>query len=165
MTQLYALTAQFKELEAIAEGADEDLSVALRDTMQAIAGEFEDKGRAIATLVLNIGADVDALDAEIARLQERKRAVVNRQESLKDYLRENMDAAGIKKITHPLFSITCAPGRQVVVIDSESDIPDEYVSVKTEVKPDKVSILAALKEGVEIPGAHIELSKSSIRIK
>lgn len=165
MTQLYKITEQYRELAALAEGADEGLAVAVRDTMQAIGGEFEEKGKALATVVLNMGSDVEALDAEIKRLQDRKRAIVNRQESMKEYLRENMDAAGITKITHPLFSITCAAGREIAVIDNETAIPDEFMRVKTECAPDKLAIAAALKEGKDVPGAHLERAQSSIRIK
>jgi Siphovirus Gp157 len=37
--------------------------------------------------------------------------------------------------------------------------------VKTTIAPDKVAILAALKEGRDIPGAHIGKSQASVRIK
>ncbi len=165
MTQLYKITEQYRELAALAEGADEGLAVAIRDTMQAVEGEFEEKGKALATVVLNMSTDVEAIDAEITRLQDRKRAIVNRQESMKEYLRENMDAAGIKKITHPLFSISCSPGREIAVIDDEKMIPDDFMRVKTECAPDKAAIVAALKEGKDVPGVHLERAKSSIRIK
>lgn len=165
MTQLYVLTEQFRELQSLAVNADEDMAVAVRDTMQAIEGEFEEKGKALAVIVLNMDTDVEALDKEIDRLTERKRAIKNRQESLKDYLRENMEAAGIKRISCPLFSITCAEGREIAVIDEESLLPDEFMRVKTDVAPDKAEIAKALKAGTEVPGAHLERAKSSIRIK
>lgn len=165
MTQLYKLTEQYRELAALSEGADEGLAVAVRDTMQAIGGEFEDKGKALATVVLNMDSDVDALDAEIKRLTERKKAIQNRQESMKEYLRENMEAAGIKKISCSLFSISCVDGRQIAVIDDEARIPDDYMRVKTECAPDKAAIAAALKDGIDVPGTHLERARSSIRIK
>lgn len=165
MTKLYELTGQFKELATLAEGADEDLAIAVRDTMAAIEAEFNDKAIAVSNIILNFDSDVAAIDAEIERLEERKRLVTNRQKQIKDYLRENMEAAGITKITCPLFTITCAKGREVVVIDDENQIPDELMRVKTEIAPDKAAILKALKEGAEVPGAHIERGQSSIRIK
>jgi hypothetical protein len=165
MAQLYKLTEQFKELSALADSEDESRAVAVHDTLEALGGEFEEKGKAIATIVLNMSGDIEALDAEISRLSERKKAIVNRQESMKEYLRTNMDATGIKKISHPLFSITCVPGREIAVIDSESDIPDDYMRTKVECVPDKSAIAKALKEKIDIPGVHLERAKSSIRIK
>lgn len=165
MSKLYELTGQFRELSALAENADEDMAVAVRDTMGAIEAEFKDKALAVSHIILNFEADVSAIDAEIERLQERKRLVTNRQGQIKDYLRENMQAAEITKISCPLFTITLAKGRETVVVDDESALPDDLVTVKTDVKPDKAAIAAKLKAGDEVPGARLERSQSTIRIK
>lgn len=165
MTALYTITEQFKELAALTETADEDLAVALRDTMEGIEGEFQEKGKAIAMITLNIDGDLEAIQSQIDRLTERKRIINNRKESLKEYLRSNMDAAGITKITHPLFTITCGKGKPIVVIDDEKAIPDDFVNVKVTSAPDKAAIAKALKDGQEVPGAHSEIGKSSISIK
>ncbi|WP_332847584.1 siphovirus Gp157 family protein [Pseudomonas lactucae] len=165
MTTLYTIAEQFKELAALAETADEDLAVALRDTMEGIEGEFQEKGKAIAMITLNIDGDLEAIQSQIDRLTERKRIITNRKEGLKEYLRTNMDAAGITKITHPLFTITCGKGKPIVVIDDEKAIPDDFVNVKVISAPDKAAIAKALKGGQEVPGAHSEIGKSSISIK
>lgn len=165
MTTLYTIAKQFKELAALAETPDEDLAVALRDTMEGIEGEFQEKGKAIAMITLNIDGDLEAIQSQIDRLTERKRIITNRQESLKEYLRTNMDAAGITKISHPLFTITCGKGKPIVVIDDEKAIPDDFVNVKVTSAPNKAAIAKALKDGQEVPGAHSEIGKSSISIK
>ena len=165
MTTRYTIAEQFKELTVLAETADEDLAVALRDTMEGIEGEFQEKGKAIAMITLNIDGDLEAIQSQIDRLTERKRIINNRKESLKEYLRTNMDAAGITKITHPLFTITCGKGKPIVVIDDEKAIPDDFVNVKVTSAPDKAAIAKALKDGQEVPGAHSEIGKSSISIK
>lgn len=165
MSALYEITGQFRELAALADGADEDLAIAVRDTMGAIEAEFNDKAVAVSHVILNFDADIAALDLEIDRLSERKRLISNRQKQIKDYLRENMEATGISKISCPLFTITCAKGRESVVVDREDGIPDELMSVKTEVRPDKTAIAARLKAGEEIPGCRLERGQSSICIK
>lgn len=165
MSALYELSGKYLELQKLSDTDDVDMAQAIADTMEGIGGEIEAKAEAIVTVALNMGADVDAIDTEIARLQARKKAITNRQNSLKEYLRENMEATGITKISCPLFTITCAQGREVAHIDDEKQIPDEYMRVKTDIAPDKNAIAAALKEGKEVPGAHLERSKSSIRIK
>jgi len=165
MSRLYEITGQFKELAALADTADEDLSVAIRDTMQAIEAEFNDKALAVSHVVLNLDADVLAIEDEIKRLSERKRMVTNRQKQITEYLRENMEAANISKISCPLFTITLAKGREVAVVDDDDLLPDEMVRVTTDVAADKPAILKALKLGIDVPGARIERGKSSIRIK
>jgi hypothetical protein len=165
MSRLYEITGQFRELAALADGADEDLAVAVRDTMGAIEAEFNDKALAVSHVILNFDADIAALDSEIDRLQERKRLITNRQKEIKDYLRENMEATGITKISCPLFTITCAKGRESVVVDDVLKLPDELMRVKTEISPDKAAIAAKLKAGEDVPGARLERGQSSIRIK
>ncbi|MBU2049858.1 siphovirus Gp157 family protein [Stutzerimonas kunmingensis] len=165
MSALYEITGQFKELATLQETADEDLAVAIRDTMAGIEAEFNDKALAASHVILNFDADVAALDKEIERLQERKRLVTNRQREIKEYLRENMEACGMTKISCPLFTITLAKGRESVVVDDENSIPDDLMRVKTEIAPDKTAIAAKLKAGEEVPGARLERGQSSIRIK
>lgn len=164
MSHLYEITGQMRELAELAD-TDADLAVAVSDTMQAMAGEFNEKALAVSHVILNFGADIAALDSEIDRLQERKRCIANREKSIKEYLRENMEAADITKISCPLFSITLSKGRESVVVDSQDLIPDDLMRVKTELTPDKTAIAKLLKAGTEVPGAHLERGKSSIQIK
>ena len=165
MSALYELSGKYLELQKLADADDQDMAAAIADTMEGIGGEIQAKAEAIVTVALNMGADVDAIDTEIARLQARKKVITNRQNSLKEYLRENMEATGITKISCPLFTVSCVVGREIAVIDNADEIPDEYVTVKTDISPDKNAIAKALKEGIEITGARLERAKSSIRIK
>lgn len=165
MTALYEISKQYQELAALADSGDEDLAIAVRDTMEGIEGEFQEKGKALAMVTLNMDGDLEAIQSQIDRLTERKRILQNRKESLKEYLRTNMEAAGITKITHPLFTITLGKGKPIVVIDEESAIPDEFMNTKVTTTPSKADIARAIKEGVEVPGAHSEIGKSSISIK
>ncbi len=84
---------------------------------------------------------------------------------MKEYLRINMEASGIKKIECPIFTITLKAGRDIVQINDEEKIPSDYLNIKTTMTPMKKEILAALKEGDEVAGANIVKSKSSISIK
>lgn len=165
MTNLYTIGQEYQQLAALAETADEDLAVAVRDTMEGIEGEFQEKGKALAMVTLNMDGDLEAIQSQIDRLTERKRLLVNRKDSLKEYLRTNMEASGITKISHPLFTITLGKGKPIVVVDDEKAIPDEFMRVKVTSAPDKAEIAKAIKEGVEVPGAHSEIGKSSISIK
>lgn len=163
MTKLYELTEQYKELAALADC--EEMKEAVADTLEGLAGEFNDKAKAITSLILNMSSDAGAIDQEIERLKAKKQVITNRQEALKDYLRTNMERTGIKKITCPLFTITCVQGREIVHIDNEKELPDAFLAVKTVISPDKKEIEARLKRGEAVPGAHLERCKSSIRIK
>lgn len=165
MTALYEISKQYQELAKLADAGDDELLVALKDTMEGIEGEFQEKGKALAMVTLNMDGDIEAIKTQIARLTDRKKALENRQESLKEYLRTNMEQCKITKIIHPLFTITLGKGRPIVVIDEESKIPDEYMNTTVTTAPMKAEIAKAIKEGKDVPGAHSETGRSSISIK
>ena len=187
MTQLYALTDKLAELQAMADTDDEGLKEALQNAMDEIQGEFGVKADNIVMLRRNIESDVTAIDTEIDRLKELKRIKSNSVAELSDYLRRNMEAANLKTIRRPLFTITLALGKEKVIVDNEDAVPDELTAVSTSIAPDKVAIAAKLKEIrehnesvrkrmaagedaeqelIEEPAwAHLERGDSSIRIK
>lgn len=164
MTALYELTNELKEAQSLI--ANGELSPdEMRDTLDGMVGEFNDKAVNVAHFKQNLNASIDAIDAEIERLNNKKKALKNHDQRMVDYLRDNMEAAGIKKIECPLFTITLRAGQKKAVILDESKLPDDYVSVKTTVKPDSRAILKDLKDGADIPGAILEDGKSSVLIK
>jgi len=164
MSTLRELSHELQEVQSLALDPDVP-EEALRDTLDGIEGMFNEKAVRIVHVIANSDTDVDAISAEIKRLSERKRSIELAQDRLREYLRFNMEATGISKISSPLFTITLAAGRDMVEIYDEAALPDEFVRVKTVVSPEKAEILKALKSGIEVPGATITKSKSSVRIK
>ena len=187
MTLLYALTGKLAELQGMADTDDEGLKEALQHAMDEIQGEFEVKADNIVMLRRNIESDVTAIDTEIERLKELKRIKSNSVSQISDYLRRNMEAANLKSIKRPLFTITLALGKEKVIVDNEDAVPDEFTAVSACITPDKNAIAAKLKEIrehneavrkrmaagedaehelIEEPAyAHLERGDSSIRIK
>ena len=161
MTALHNLTGDYLELSK-----NEDFTAdEIKDTLEAIQGTIEQKAVSLASWSLDLDGNIAKIDAEIDRLNAKKKQIQNRKDSLTEYMRSNMDACGINKISCPLFSITLVAGRDVVAISDDSLIPDEFMNVKVVSSPDKVAILKALKAGEDIQGASIQKSKPSIRIK
>lgn len=158
--KLYEITPQLVELSNM-DVSDE----AVRDTLEAVQMEFNDKAVAIVKVAESLDADTSAIDAEIERLKARKQVIVNRKQQLRDYLLYNMEAARIKKIDCPLFTVTLRQGVESVEIIDQSQIPNEYVTVEVVEKPDKAAIKAAIKSGKEVAGAILKRGANSIQIK
>lgn len=172
MTALYEMTKDLKDLYQLMDSfdaeeteSDDSMALAIRDTLDGLQLQFDDKAVAIVKFSQALEGDTTAIDLEIKRLQDRKKRITKRKESLRDYLRMNMEATDINKIECPLFTITLAKGRDQVQIANESQIPDDYVRVKTEIKPDKVAIGKALKQGQAVPGAELITGPTSLRVK
>lgn len=164
ISPLYSLATDYADLQKLV--ADDDVSLeAIENTLEGVKDQFEKKAEAVLIVANGFDHNVSAIDNEIARLKDLKQSYTNKQASLKEYLRLNMERTGIKKIACDLFTITLRKGSPTVSITDESQLDDEYVNVKTVITPDKRVIGAALKEGKEVPGAELTTGKSSILIK
>ena len=160
MAKLYEITKDYIGfLESDLTGEE------LTECLESIEDAFEDKANNIVAVTTTLQEDVAAIDNQIKRLQERKKAIVNNQESLKEYLRHNMEVSGISKIKHPLFTITLGAPTEIVSVEDESLLPDEFVTVKTTVAADKIAIKKALKAGEQVNGACLVSGKSRLTIK
>ena len=139
---------------------DEDLPEdVIADTIEGLEGEFQVKAENIGLLTQNWQSEIEQLEAYKRTIEQKIKAKKNRIDSLKDYLRGNMEATGIIKIDCPLFAINCVQGRDMVAIDDESLIPDDYITVKDVTSPDKRKILEDLKQGIDIPGVSLTKTK------
>lgn len=160
MTKLYELTGNIKALESL----DLDTET-LADSLEGIAGEFEEKAKGILAFTENMNGDIDALSNEIKRLQGRKSTLENRKKRLREYLLHNMEASGIRKIECPYFTASLREGSESVDIDDLESIPDEYVKVEVKETPDKTAIKRDLKAGIEINGVSLNRGATTIVIK
>jgi hypothetical protein len=156
------MTEQFIGLQHLIEDGEMD-ETALQDTLEALEGDIQVKAEGLLGYVANIGSDVTAIDSEIKRLQARKKVMTNNQERLRNYLRDNMAAADIKKITCPLFSITLRKPSAMVSIIDESLIPDEFIVTTT--RPNKAVIKTALMLDTPVPGCRLVSGQPGLLIK
>lgn len=161
---LYHMAEQYRT--ALAELTDAELpEEVVADTLEALEGELIQKGQAVAAFTLNLQAEIDAIKAVEKRISDKRKSLEKREAHLRDYLRVNMEKAGITEIKaiDGSFTAKLQKGRPSVVIDDESLIPDdsEYIRWKREVN--KTAIAAAIQAGAEVAGAHLE-TKPALRL-
>ena len=164
--KLYEISEQYAEVQRLIESDDsESMAEAVRETMDLIEGDFQEKASSVVLFSRNIEADVAAIEQEIERLQSKKKSIQNKVGHLRDYLKTNMAATGISNIKCPLFSITLSKPAKQVEVGNEGALPDEFVRVKTTVTPDRAAIAKALKAGQEVPGACLVDGPQRLTIK
>lgn len=159
-TALYQLTNEYLALaEKLADGDFDAATVA--DTIEAsgITDELAVKAQGIEFVARGAEAHHAAIDAEIARLQALKAQRDKVAAGLRDYLKVNMERAGIEKIECPLFKISIKKNPPAVEIFDQLSLPAEYWRTpepKPPVPaPDKAAIKAALQSGVDVIGARL----------
>ncbi len=165
MPSLYVLAGEYRAIEQKLLDSDLD-ETTIADTLEGAAGDLEEKAVNVAMFIRNLESSADQIDIAIKQMQERKKAIENKADSIKKYLLENMQRTGINKIESPYFSVQLKKNPPSVVIDNESYINEKYKVTKTVTTTsiDKESIKLAIKNGEIVTGAHIE-QKERIEIK
>ena len=86
-------------------------------------------------------------------------------EKFKKYLKSCLDFIGVNELKGERNKITLRKGLEKVEVTDENEIPVEFLRTKTVVEVDKVKLLAALKNGQEVPGALLVRGESTIQFK
>lgn len=165
MTTLYDLVGERLALQNKLESLDFDAET-IADTLEGDSLAIQAKIESYAFVIRNMEALPDAIKAEEKRLADRRKSIEKRVDAIKGWLFDNMQRANITKIESPVFTVALQNNPPSVVIDDESLIPSDYMSVPKlpPPSPDKTLIAKAIKDGYEVKGAHLE-TKQRLVIK
>ena len=150
MAALYDITGRLLELAEMAGEEDVEEEV-LRDTFEAVEGEFDAKVESYLKVIKNIQGDAEAIDAEIKRLSERKKKLTANIDRMKATLKESMTAVGKKSAGTAILgcSIRKNGGKlPLIVMCDPSDAPVEFQKVTWAIDNDAVR--KALDEGQQL---------------
>ena len=162
MASLYEISKEYQESFTALTEMDLDAQT-LQDTLEAISGDFENKAVNVVKYFANLDAEAKMIKEAEVQMATRRKAIENRSQQLKDYLRFNMEATGITKISCPFFQASLSKAADKVVIASEADLPEAFIRTKITKEPDKIAIKEALKYG-DVPGAYLQ-PNTALRIK
>ena len=129
MSSLYELSEQYALLQDMMYDPEVDEQT-IRDTMEALWGEIEEKADGYAKIIFGMKDDIDALKAEEERLEARRKRLEERSLWLKQNLEANMREIGKTKFKTALFSFNIQKngGLQPLVIDGLlEDIPGRFL--------------------------------------
>ena len=165
MSRLYEIAEQYKALEEMLYDGEIDEQV-IRDTLEAIDMEFEDKADNYAKLIKGMKADAKTLKEEEERLYARRKALENRATWLMSQLEENMRFTGKTKFKTSLFSVNIQKngGKQPLEItENLADIPMKFL-IQQEPVPNKEAIREYLADHV-VDWAELKPYGESLRIR
>ena len=164
MSRLYDLAAEYRAVADKLHDSELDEQT-IADTLDGMSGDIQAKAQNVGFVIRNLECMADQIKQAEEVMAKRRRAIERRAESLKAYLLTNMQLAGINKIESPYFVLSVRNNPESVVIDAESQIPDEYFrEVPATFSPDKTLIKKAIQSGESVPGCHLTRTQSiSIR--
>lgn len=131
------------------------------DTLEAVIGQFEVKAQSVIAYIKNQEITEKMLEEHIGRMTGKLKVAKARNQSLKDYLARNMQAAGITEIKADdgTFKASFRKSEAVVILD-EAQIPAEFMREAVKTEPDKTAIRKAIESGRQVAGAKIEGRKN-----
>lgn len=159
MPSLYELKNDYLRLLELEEEVDQE---AFQDALDNLTDEINTKAENIAAVLKQMEADVKMLKDEETRLKNRRIAIENNHERLKEYLKNELEVMNIDKVKTPKFTITVRNNPVKVVIKDEDLIPADYKIPKYSI--DKKVLKEALLNGEEIKGAEL-IQEKGVQIR
>lgn len=155
MSNLYELTGNRLALQRKLEVLNFDEETVL-DTLEANSTDLAEKITDYGYVIRNRSALADSMTAEIERMTARRDAELKRIAAIEKWLLDNMVACNYTKVEAPAFTIAVQNNPPKVEIQDEKQIPSDYWRTPEPkppvAAPDKRLILAAMKDGFNVPG-------------
>lgn len=162
---LYELSTQLAKINNEIFDADGELTEELEKRLDDSTLAMKDKVQSIVKWTLNLKGKAEMIDAEIERLQHKKKMTDNLNKRLSDYVRQAMLAADINKIEYPTFTVCVQKNPRSVEIIDEEIIPSAYKIVKQVISVDKRRLMDDLTAGEKIQGCQLVTTMTHLRIR
>lgn len=163
--KLYELTEAYAELLSRLEdcqSAQEESEVLA--AIDAVSEDIAAKGEAYARIIRNKLAEIAGYEAEIKRMQARKKSAENTVDRLKENILYAMGMVGATELSTTIGKWKIQKNQPSVVILDENKIPDEF-TVPQPPKIMKVAIMQHYKETGEIPEGCDVVQSEGVRFR
>lgn len=135
---------------------------ALLDTLEGIT-DFKEQVTTLLRSAVETEYFAQALAQRIGDLKDRRLAMQQRAERIRQIALNCMDDCGIKTIRAPDMTVSQRKVPPSVTIFDPSLVPDEYMRMRAE--PDKSVIKDALQRGERVPGCSMSNGGLTLAIK
>lgn len=154
--KLYEAVSEYRQqLDALAE-LDLDADT-LRDTLEGMQGDVEQKLRAVIAYSLELDILASGAAEAAKRMTERAKGLEKRVEWLRGYALQAMQATGLGEVATDEFAAKIAKKPASVQITDAALIPPQYMRTPEPPPPapDKKAIAEVLKSGAAVPGCEL----------
>lgn len=124
----------------------------LTERLESLQIERERKIESVAFYLDDINVKLSQVDERIKQLQAIKKSLQSQEDRIGQYL---LFATSNKGVETPNVMVKVRKSTRVEIL-SDVIIPQEYMTVKTKVEPDKTAIKKAIKSGEAVPGAELK---------
>ena len=164
MSNLSLIKYELKEINNIANFLDSENNEldekTINDTKESIELLLEEKSEQLELILKELEAKEEKCK-EIADFYAKKAKYTNEKKKMfKELILEAMRKLGAKKIETVTGTFTIRNNTPSLIIDDVSLIPGKFITTVQTDKIEKNEIKKEIKNGVEIPGVHLETTQS-----
>ena len=152
---LYEMTQEQKQLYELMTSGEIDEEV-YADTLEGIG--IAEKIEGYCVVANELSGDLQKINAEIERLQGKKKSIENNIDSLRRRLGTFLVSMNTKSYAAGTFTVYRRETEQII-IDDPQKIPAEFMKTKVTETPNKTLIKESIKAGAEVSGAHIQTNQ------
>ncbi|MFI2856888.1 siphovirus Gp157 family protein [Paenibacillus sp. JSM ZJ436] len=169
MAKLYTLTEKYRAFNQFIddvwdnEGLTEDDMQMYIETLESIEDEISVKTENIVKLLKNIDSDIKALKDEEERLTKKRKALQNKHDNIKNYMKTMLESSDKNTVNAGLFKVRLQKSNPSLNVIDATLIPDTY-KIAQDPKIDSKGILAAVKNGEKIDGVQLITDKKHLVI-
>ena len=164
MSNLSLIKYELKEINNIANFLDSENNEldekTINDTKESVELLLEEKSEQLELILKELEAKEEKCK-EIADFYAKKAKYANEKKKMfKELILEAMRKLGTKKIETVTGTFTIRNNTPSLIIDDENLIPQKFTTFVQTKKIEKNEIKKEIKNGVEIPGVHLETTQS-----
>lgn len=166
VTSLYKMNQEFQEfMTYFCELDEEEYEQSIddiNDIIEKLSGDIKEKALNTAACYKNMMAEVEAMKQYEKAMADKRKSLQGKAERLLNSLSNNLQAAGIDKVSNLESTITIKESKKVKVTDI--DLLDEKYIRKVVKHEDGVLLRKELLSGAEISGAELDIT-NVIKVK
>ena len=153
---LYTLSLELETLLQNEDATDEQIETAF--------GNLTEKAEGVCKFLAMLDGEIDLFKGEGDRLSARRKALENKRDRVREYIKSTMQMLMIEALNAGTFKLSVQPTAGKVVVTDEASLDPKYYRVEEVFTVDRNQIKADIKSGLLVPGAYIE-EGSSLRVR
>ena len=153
---LYQIEQEYIELATLLE--QEELTPEIETALSINQAELQGKAVAYAYVIKQAEHDIEAIKAEIARLQALAKSEEKKADRLKAAVSQAMQFYGIQKVETAMLKLSFRTSKRCVSDGVAFTLADRFTTLVPESrKPNLTAIKAAIEDGEDVQGYRVEV--------
>jgi hypothetical protein len=155
MDSMRGITNRYTAVMALADD-DSIPQDEINNALLTLEDELQEKGENCIKYLGSIQDNIDIAKANKKKLDEYIKTLESRKKRIEQACIYALDTLQVKSIMTGWGEMKVKKNPPAVIIDDVTQIPTQYQRQKIQVDIDKSAIKQAIKDGQQVPGAHVE---------